>query len=258
MENVHSDDAEKKIAKIILDGGELVAAAKQMPLKSQPRKQISEGTPTSVYFVRLCNSAVRLYPLLKLQPPFQRFIDDQKQFPDHRLFPDHDSAQAGVDWLNAQFTKLLGTYRLRSTVPDDFEDGKFVDGLIACDSRENLIWQNYSYLREGTEFPFPHIEDSIIESMGKAIDFLRDLISDLAKPEAPVSEAVPEKVPKKTTQRLIVSIEKISATLDGKEYDLKSEQQARWLKVLSDNPGVWISGTQLNDYDNRTEIFPFR
>jgi hypothetical protein len=52
---------------------------------------------------------------------------------------------------------------------------------------------------------------------------------------------------------LSVDIPKQIATLNGVEYDLKSEQQARWLKVYCDHPGDWISGPQLLDYDSELD-----
>jgi hypothetical protein len=51
---------------------------------------------------------------------------------------------------------------------------------------------------------------------------------------------------------LSVSIEKLTAILDGKEYDL-DEQPARWLKVLLDNGGQWISAPQLKHYDDELD-----
>jgi hypothetical protein len=54
-------------------------------------------------------------------------------------------------------------------------------------------------------------------------------------------------------QHLEVDIKKISATLGGKEYDLKSEFQARWLKIYAENPGVWISGSDLKYYDDQLD-----
>ena len=56
-----------------------------------------------------------------------------------------------------------------------------------------------------------------------------------------------KKKPKK--RKLTVSVEKQSAILDGKEYDLKSAQVARWIKVLVDHEGEWISSPRLKDYD---------
>ena len=52
------------------------------------------------------------------------------------------------------------------------------------------------------------------------------------------------------TNGLVISIEKQSATLNGVEYDLRSPQVARWLKVLNDHEGEWISGPQLINYDS--------
>ncbi len=45
--------------------------------------------------------------------------------------------------------------------------------------------------------------------------------------------------------RLVVDVPKLVAIFDGKQFDLKGEKQAQWLKVLADNPMVWISGPSM-------------
>src|SRR5262249_46887204 len=49
--------------------------------------------------------------------------------------------------------------------------------------------------------------------------------------------------------RLVVDLERMTATLDGTKYDVKSECALRWLKVLVEHPGEWISSTSLKKYD---------
>lgn len=46
-----------------------------------------------------------------------------------------------------------------------------------------------------------------------------------------------------------VNIPKLTATLNGKTFDLTGDNQARWLHVLATNPGVWVSGPRMEDYD---------
>jgi hypothetical protein len=70
-------------------------------------------------------------------------------------------------------------------------------------------------------------------------------------PQQVIDEALGRKNGK--TNGLVVSIEKQSATLNGVEYDLKSPQVARWLKVLNDHEGEWISGPQLKNYDSELD-----
>jgi hypothetical protein len=57
---------------------------------------------------------------------------------------------------------------------------------------------------------------------------------------------------------LFVDLTTLRATLfvTGKApkiFNLPSEQCARWTKVLSDHPGVWIPGPSLEDYDSELE-----
>lgn len=78
----------------------------------------------------------------------------------------------------------------------------------------------------------------------KVLDYLELRDDNLVPDEGKQSK---EETAKK---QLTVSIEKITATLDGKEYDLKSEYQARWLKVYAEHPGEWISGPRLEEYDS--------
>lgn len=46
-----------------------------------------------------------------------------------------------------------------------------------------------------------------------------------------------------------VDVATCSAIFQGQRYDLRDEQPTRWLKVLADHPGEWISGSDLEDID---------
>lgn len=107
METILSSDEKKKLAQIISAAEKLLAAAREMPLESQPLEQFSASHLTHIYFQRLLRTAVRLAPMLQLQPPFQTFVDNERQFPDRRLFSEHDDAQAGIDRLSTHFNSLL-------------------------------------------------------------------------------------------------------------------------------------------------------
>ncbi len=62
--------------------------------------------------------------------------------------------------------------------------------------------------------------------------------------EAPASSVEPNK------HLLDVALEKMTITLDGVEFDVKSVQALRWVNVLADHPGEWISGKDLADHDD--------
>lgn len=49
--------------------------------------------------------------------------------------------------------------------------------------------------------------------------------------------------------RLEVDIPRRVITLDGKVYDVASVQALRWLAVLAEHHGEWISGGDLESYD---------
>lgn len=49
--------------------------------------------------------------------------------------------------------------------------------------------------------------------------------------------------------RLTVNLDQRTATLDGQSYDVNSQQALRWLKVLADRPGEWISSADLHLID---------
>ena len=49
--------------------------------------------------------------------------------------------------------------------------------------------------------------------------------------------------------RLVVDIKCGSVTYDGRAYDISSVNALRWLKILAEHPGEWISGGDLERYD---------
>lgn len=55
--------------------------------------------------------------------------------------------------------------------------------------------------------------------------------------------------------RLSVDLPRRTATLDGTPYDVTSEQALRWIKVLSEHPGEWISSADLSRYDGELDGF---
>ena len=52
--------------------------------------------------------------------------------------------------------------------------------------------------------------------------------------------------------RLTVDFARKILTLDGVDYDVSSDNALRWVKVLADHPGEWISGADLGrkQYDD--------
>jgi hypothetical protein len=56
-----------------------------------------------------------------------------------------------------------------------------------------------------------------------------------------------------TPPRLIVNLANKTITLDGQIYDVRSENALRWVKVLADHAGEWISSTKLREYDEELD-----
>jgi hypothetical protein len=55
-----------------------------------------------------------------------------------------------------------------------------------------------------------------------------------------------------TQSSLVVSVKSLTVTVaqTGKVYQLKCERVARWLKVLADRPGLWVSTKDAANYDS--------
>jgi hypothetical protein len=49
--------------------------------------------------------------------------------------------------------------------------------------------------------------------------------------------------------RVNVDLARMTITLDGKEYDVSSENALRWVNVLADHPLEWISSSELERHD---------
>lgn len=52
---------------------------------------------------------------------------------------------------------------------------------------------------------------------------------------------------------LTVKVECRTVTLDGETFDVKSAMAVRWLKVLSDHPGEWLSADELKRFDRELD-----
>src|SRR5262245_32491966 len=50
-------------------------------------------------------------------------------------------------------------------------------------------------------------------------------------------------------RRLVVNLARMTVTLDGTSYDVPSENALRWVRVLVNHPGEWISGSCLGTHD---------
>lgn len=53
--------------------------------------------------------------------------------------------------------------------------------------------------------------------------------------------------------RLTVNLPKKQITLDGKEYDVRSDNALRWVRALARHPGDWVSGADLKEHDQELD-----
>ena len=64
------------------------------------------------------------------------------------------------------------------------------------------------------------------------------------------AEVLPPQLP---PPRLTVDLAKKTITLDGNPYDVDSENALRWVKVLAEHAGDWISSTGLKKHDSELD-----
>jgi hypothetical protein len=67
---------------------------------------------------------------------------------------------------------------------------------------------------------------------------MSEITSEFAELDGPTKEP-----------RLTVNLGALSASLDGQSFGVSSEQALRWVKVLADRPGDWISSAILHQLD---------
>jgi len=96
-------------------------------------------------------------------------------------------------------------------------------------------------------------------------DFPAELLAELTSVadalhrlgSAPTAEPTGKETPKgaqptgeePVKHQLTVDLKGWTVTLDTDKYDVKSEQALRWVKVLVEHPGEWISGKELESHD---------
>jgi len=105
------------------------------------------------------------------------------------------------------------------------------------------------------EFPFPQRPTNFDDAERE----LANLLAKLNEYRRPVTDKLPRELRQKSVEpqalSIMVDLERRTATIVAtrKEFELKSEQSLRWLKVLAENEGKWISGSNLKDYDPELE-----
>jgi hypothetical protein len=89
-------------------------------------------------------------------------------------------------------------------------------------------------------------ETGAIALLNKILRRARDVgtTPEAGSGEQPAAQAKEPPLP-----RLTVDLARKTATLDGVSHDVSSDLALRWVKVLADHAGDWISGSELERYD---------
>ena len=112
--------------------------------------------------------------------------------------------------------------------------------------RKNALLELRDQLNE-TRFDFDLSKDRSLRRRFR--EFLDSVTQRLNKAPQATTADLPERQPLSLPPRLTVDLAALSATLDGRRHDVRSEQALRWLKVLADNAGNWISAADCEKHD---------
>jgi hypothetical protein len=128
-----------------------------------------------------------------------------------------------------------GKARRRRSKPPDLDPHfqRMIDGVLR-------------YLDEAQCGPAPTPTPEIVESANVDESGLQTLLDALPKKPTPADAPPPP-------PRLTVDLACLTITLDGHTYDVDSIQALRWVKVLADHPGEWISGPELKKHDTQLD-----
>ncbi|MHB8902145.1 MAG: hypothetical protein ACYC6Y_25590 [Thermoguttaceae bacterium] len=121
-------------------------------------------------------------------------------------------------------------FETKLNLPGDWDTAPAVDGEL----------QPYQSLSDATETEGPPAKVLLVCATPRWFHDMEVLRNLAAGPTVP---------PVVSSQRLTVDLAKRTVTLDGIPYDVRSELALRWVKVLADHEGEWISGPDLAQYD---------
>jgi hypothetical protein len=143
----------------------------------------------------------------------------------HRFAERHPLCGTCDDRCTKQWLEML---RLNSGVWGRvlFGANKQLDRVLLPDDERQVIWKLLNRTRGDDETCSP------LAGLEAAHDYLTGL------PQVHV---------------LSVDLNRLTITLDGKTYDVRSEAALRWMKVLAEHPGEWISGPDLRKYDQELD-----
>lgn len=100
----------------------------------------------------------------------------------------------------------------------------------------------------------PWLRSALTELDGRAAQPAEPLPAPEPAPTAaPQPEPAPQPVPTTPAERLVVDLERGTVTLDGQTFDVNSNQALRWVRVLADLDGQWVSAPELTNHDEELE-----
>lgn len=156
------------------------------------------------------------------------------------------------DWREREQAQL----HFRSQVPDSLEaayDIALGEGLL----KQHLLKpEDHARYHKTFGLPVPkrYLEGSVVPANADAWIVMTDkgraaVASYRTQPTEDKETAPPPPPPPPPPPRLTVDLAKKQATLDGKSFDVSSENALRWIKVLAEHPGAWICGSELAKFD---------
>jgi hypothetical protein len=76
-----------------------------------------------------------------------------------------------------------------------------------------------------------------------------ELLAGIDSDRELMNKAAPQAVNKPHDTRLTVDLARKIIILDGRKFDVSSDNALQWVKVLADHPGEWLSGSALEKLD---------
>jgi hypothetical protein len=100
----------------------------------------------------------------------------------------------------------------------------------------------------------PHLAGAITNDLEEKIKWRKHLrfvveCNQSLQSGAQISAGSPTAMEETKGPRLTVDLAQKTITLDGVRHEISSDLALRWIKVLDQSPGHWISSTELKNHD---------
>jgi hypothetical protein len=190
------------------------------------------------HFAALMALVWRLHPPLERFPSFisqlRRVHPSMPQIDGTPILSYHEFAiSTGARWRNWPYDEGLLRVADVGAAPTPRDHPDHFNHLA------NLVAERFAV--SGRKWPFEPIP---FPTLLDCIEFEADRVGPESKGPQVSGES-----PSRSSDRLTVDLSKRVVILDGKPFDVASEQALRWVKVLADRPGVWVSSRELESLD---------